>query len=249
MPTIAEQLNQLEQDREELVDNLETKGITGLSGDETFTELVPEVLNIPSGSSRDWSEIGYAGEPEAIQDGFDYAKQVAQNWTSESRFYGDTNILFAPFVDTSERTTFRYFAYQCYKLVTIPLLNTNNVTNFANAFEGCSALEEIPLFNTQNVTTFNSSFSSCYSLKKFPILNTSKVTNFYNMFKNVGNLNDDSVDNVLKMCINATTYNQSAETKTLAHLGFTKTNYPVARIQALSNYQDFINAGWTIGYS
>ena len=47
--TTADYLNQLEQDRQDLVDNLETKGITGLSGDETFTELVPEVLNIPSG--------------------------------------------------------------------------------------------------------------------------------------------------------------------------------------------------------
>lgn len=49
--TTADYLNQLEQDREDLVDNLETKGITGLSGDETFTELVPEVLNIPSGGT------------------------------------------------------------------------------------------------------------------------------------------------------------------------------------------------------
>lgn len=49
MPTIAQQLTQLESDRQDLVDNLETKGITGLTGDETFTELVPEVLNIPSG--------------------------------------------------------------------------------------------------------------------------------------------------------------------------------------------------------
>lgn len=49
MPTIAQQLSQLEQDREDLVDNLETKGITGLTGDETFTELVPEVLNISGG--------------------------------------------------------------------------------------------------------------------------------------------------------------------------------------------------------
>lgn len=48
--TTADYLNQLEQDRQDLVDNLETQGISGLSGDETFTELVPEVLNI-SGSS------------------------------------------------------------------------------------------------------------------------------------------------------------------------------------------------------
>lgn len=56
MPTTSDYLTQLEQDREDLVDNLETKGITGLSGDETFTELVPEVLNIPSGGGADLSE-------------------------------------------------------------------------------------------------------------------------------------------------------------------------------------------------
>ena len=50
-------LEQLEQDREDLVDNLETKGITGLTGDETFTQLVPEVLNIPSGGSVDTTDI------------------------------------------------------------------------------------------------------------------------------------------------------------------------------------------------
>lgn len=51
MPTISEQLTQLISDRDDLVDNLTTKGITGLTGDETFTELVPEVLNIPSGGT------------------------------------------------------------------------------------------------------------------------------------------------------------------------------------------------------
>jgi len=49
MATITQKLAQLESDRQDLVDNLETKGITGLSGDETFTELVPQVLDIPSG--------------------------------------------------------------------------------------------------------------------------------------------------------------------------------------------------------
>lgn len=51
MPTISEQLTQLISDRDDLVDNLTTKGISGLTGDETFTELVPEVLNISGGGS------------------------------------------------------------------------------------------------------------------------------------------------------------------------------------------------------
>ena len=52
---ISDYLNSLIDDRDTLVANLTTKGITGLTGDETFTELVPEVLNIPSGGSTpDW---------------------------------------------------------------------------------------------------------------------------------------------------------------------------------------------------
>ena len=47
--TTADYLEQLQQDKDDLVDNLTTKGITGLTGDETFTELVPEVLNIQTG--------------------------------------------------------------------------------------------------------------------------------------------------------------------------------------------------------
>lgn len=47
--TTSDYLEQLQQDKEDLVDNLTTKGITGLTGNETFTELVPEVLNIQSG--------------------------------------------------------------------------------------------------------------------------------------------------------------------------------------------------------
>ena len=49
MPTTADYLTQLQQDREDLVDNLETKGISNLTGDETFTELVPKILDIEGG--------------------------------------------------------------------------------------------------------------------------------------------------------------------------------------------------------
>ena len=78
--TTADYLNQLEQDRHDLVDNLETQGITGLTGDETFTELVPEVLNIQTGGGGlDWSAIGYSETPTGVQEGYDYAKQIYNN--------------------------------------------------------------------------------------------------------------------------------------------------------------------------
>jgi len=42
---ISDYLTSLINDRDNLVTNLTAMGITGLTGDETFTELVPEVLN------------------------------------------------------------------------------------------------------------------------------------------------------------------------------------------------------------
>lgn len=46
MPTINDYIDQLKTDKATLKTNLETQGITGLSDSDTFTELVPEVLNI-----------------------------------------------------------------------------------------------------------------------------------------------------------------------------------------------------------
>ena len=75
MPTTADYLTQLQQDREDLVDNLETKGIDDLTGDETFTELVPRVLDIEGGGSEQkyrlpnqYQEVEYIG----ITDGNGY---------------------------------------------------------------------------------------------------------------------------------------------------------------------------------
>lgn len=68
--TTSDYLEQLQQDKSDLVDNLTTKGITGLTGDETFTELVPEVLNIPSGGSSDiYRATSLAGLPQSANEG------------------------------------------------------------------------------------------------------------------------------------------------------------------------------------
>lgn len=50
--TTSDYLEQLQQDREDLVDNLEAQGISDLVGDETFTELVPRVLEIEGGDNK-----------------------------------------------------------------------------------------------------------------------------------------------------------------------------------------------------
>ena len=274
MPTIAEQLTQLTQDRDDLVDNLTTKGITGLTGDETFTELVPEVLNIPSGGedlSEYFGNLNYA-TPASQTSLLNYAIKKIPSWITIKNdatraFYRCANLTTIPLIDTSNITNAEEMFMECYALTTIPLIDTSNVTNmnemFAGCralttiplidtskatrmyymFGGCSVLTEIPLIDISKVTTVNSMFTQCYALTTVPALNTSSVTNFANMFSNCSRLSNDSLNNILKMCIDATSY---TGVKTLAKLGLTSSQ--ATTCQGLSNYQDFIAAGWTTGY-
>ena len=149
----------------------------------------------------DWSAIGYSGAPQAIVDGYNYAKQIYDNWDNTIKDMGEI---------------FRYDK----NLIYFPLVDTSNVTNMRYMFLDCNNLTAIPVLNTSNVTTMKSAFQS-------------------------NNLTDESIDNILQMCINATSY---TGTKTLQALSFNKNVQTVERIQALPHYQDFINAGWTIGY-
>lgn len=150
-----------------------------------------------------------------------------------------------PLIDTSNVTNMYECFTGCSKLKTIPLLNTNNVTNLEGAFYNCILFETLPQINTQNVTSMYSMFYGCSSLKNIPLLNTSKLTDMRNIFTNCPFLTDTSLDNILQMCANATAYTRQ---KTLVSIGFSSSYYSASKIQALPHYQDFVNAGWTIGY-
>jgi hypothetical protein len=109
-----------------------------------------------------------------------------------------------------------------------------------------TSITSFPLLNTSNVTNMSKILGTCPRLTTVPVLNTSSATNMTNMFQNSLVLTTDSLDNILQMCINATSY---TGTRTLATLGINNVNYyPIATIQALPHYQDFISAGWSIGY-
>lgn len=224
-------------------------------------------------SDLDWSAIGYDSTPQSIVDGYNYAKYIQENWNSSVtslsyKFNGDKKLIIMPLVDTgnvqnwsnsfmassiiampllntSKATNMSSMFQTCISLTTIPLLDTGSVANMGSMFFGCSALTTIPLLNTTNVTSMSSMFNSCTSLTTIPLLDTSSVTSMNNMFQSCPALTDESLDNILQMCINATSY---TGVKTLAKLGFNSNKYPVSRIQALPHYQDFIDAGWTIGY-
>ena len=67
------------------------------------------------------------------------------------------------------------------------------------------------------------------------------ISNIKDMFKNCPKLTDESLNNILKFCIDITDYYSG--TKTLSNMGLTTAQ--IERCESLSNYQNFLAAGWT----
>lgn len=218
------------------------------------------MLDVPSyllgkqssgGGGLNWSAIGYSEEPESIEEDYNYSKNIYDNWDTTRTSYGNlyynnSNLVFFPLVDTSAGTNFQTMFSGCVSLQTMPLINTSNGTVFSSMFQNCRRLTEIPQLDISNGANLNLMFSGCTKLKKVPVLNLSKATNINGMFSSCISLTDESLDNILQSCININP--NYLNTKAFAVMGFISTYYPASRIQALPHYQDFIDAGWTIGY-
>lgn len=136
----------------------------------------------------DWTEIGYEDTPDAIINGFDYAREIYDNWdatqtTLVNKYVDNLNLLLFPMVDTSEVInmdgTFKF----CRNLIYIPLLDTSKVTNLHDTFRECSSLKSIPLLDTSEVTTMYACFRDS-GITQLPLLDTSKLTTMREMFNN-----------------------------------------------------------------
>ena len=164
--------------------------------------------------------------------------------TGMSSMFGScTNLTTIPLLDTSKVTDTRYMFQHCSNLTTIPLLNTSNVTDMSSMFSYNDKLTEIPLLDTSNVISMQNMFFYCDILTTIPLLNTSNVTNMNSMFSYCPNLSDESLNNILAMCTNATKITSS---KKLNQIGLTRDQ--ATKCTTLSNYSAFTAAGWTTGY-
>ena len=182
-------------------------------------------------------------------------------------FSGCTSLETIPSLDASNVTDMSGMFSDCKSLKTIPSLkNTSKATNMGSMFSGCTSLETIPSLDTSNVTTMNNMFYNCKSLKTIPLLDitkspnmkyvfdgctsletiplldTSNTNNMSGIFRGCTNLSDESLNNILQMCINAT----KISNKTLSNLGLTSSQ--ADKCKTLSNYSAFTSAGWTTGY-
>ena len=155
-------------------------------------------------------------------------------------------------VPTSCEYWFKDF-YNLTEIVNIQNLDTSLVTNMEYMFATCERLiADVSSFNTGNVTNMqgmfangmNDDFSGAGKVTGFENFDMSNVTNMQGMFYDA-QLNDaQKLVPVLTMCINATKI--SNENKTLNYLSLG--SYRAGICQTLSNYENFLNAGWTIGY-
>ena len=286
MATINEYIDQLKSDKSDLKTNLQTKGITGLTSSDTFTQLVPKVLDIPEVQNQNKEVTMYSNgnvvlEPDSGYTGLgtvsvtvDVApdltpyfktnlsegavtliKKFPSNMTNSltswlSVFSGFKGLEELPLMNTSSVTTFEQAFRYCTSITTAPLYNTSNVSSFRLCFSDCSALTSVPLLDLSHATTCYAMFDNCTSLTTVPAFNVSSVNQsgvgLNNMFRNCPNLSNDSINNILAMCTTAVSF---TGTKNLSSLGLGGDHYSASMIEGLSNYQAFVTAGWSIGWS
>lgn len=158
-------------------------------------------------------------------------------------FYGCKNLKEVPNLNTAKVTDMNAMFSGCTLLSTIPELDTSNVTIITSMFTNCKSLTTIPQFDTSKVTDMSYMFFICSGLVTIPSLDTSKVTNMKYMFDGCTKLSNDSLNNILSMCTNATNI---TENKTLKYIGLTQEQ--ATKCTTLSNYEAFTAAGWTTGY-
>lgn len=155
-----------------------------------------------------------------------------------------TNLQTVSLLDTSSVTSMSGTFSNCTNLQTIPLLNTSKVTEMSSTFSNCTNLQTVPLLDTSSVTRMGGMFRGCSNLTSIPLLDTSSASNISGTFSNCPLLSDDSLNNILQMCINAV--NISSKYKTLKYVGLSSEQ--ATKCTTLSNWNACTTAGWTTGY-
>ena len=180
------------------------------------------------------------------------------------------NVVFDPskIVTTSTSTSDINLLKKCIIKFNDIVLDFFGSKNAAYLFSGCAHLVEIPtIINTSDVIIARYMFAYMYNVDTFPNIDLSNATdlqylcinstfvNFpildlhsantmYNMFSGCTQLSDDSLNNIMQICINGT--NLSSSNKNLKYLGLTSAQ--ATKCTTLSNYSAFTAAGWTTGY-
>lgn len=162
----------------EVQPNLETKSITITENKTTLIEptqgkdgisSVSVITNVPQSGGRDWTAIGYSSEPQSIVAGYNYAKNIYDNWDSSittmaSKYNGNRELIFMPSVDTSNVNAMNSAFAQCTCLQQVGQIDTSRVANFNSCFYQCGALYELPKLDFSKASDISGLLIYCYGL-------------------------------------------------------------------------------------
>jgi len=174
---------------------------------------------------------------------------IPESTSIKYTFNGLYNLTESPDIDMTNVSVMSYAFFNCLGMTSVRQYDTSNVTGMQYAFGGCASLVNFPSLDTSKVKSFEGMFANCTNLENVPIFDFSAVTGNSSLnaiYSQCYKLTDTSLDNILQSCITVT--NSYTDSKTLSTLGFDNAHYSASRIQALPHYQDFVNAGWSIGY-
>lgn len=208
MATTIDYINSLKQDKTNLVNNLVEKGVEATE-DETFTELVPKVLNIESGGGDLSEYFGDTINATGTSDIAGFAHLIKKipspvKITGTSATYlfdGLPNLEEPPSVDTTGVTNMNYMWRNCKSLKKLPNLDTSLVKTFMYFAFGCMSLEEPPELDLTNATNMTSAFQGCQfaETKNYDFSNVTNINYLYNgcqNLKSVPNMNTPKVANM-----------------------------------------------------
>lgn len=150
-----------------------------------------------------------------------------------------------PEIDFSASTRCYCTFQSCSSLKYVKIKLSSTVKNTQWMFDNCVSLETVEssedVIDLSGCTSVQQMFRNCPKLKNIPQFNLPNVTNISGMLYSL-ELTDESLNNIMASCITAT----KVSSKTLKNIGLTSDQ--ATTCQSLSNYEAFINAGWTTGY-
>ena len=161
-------------------------------------------------------------------------------------FSGCTNLREA-FIELGDVAIIQNIFYGCTKLeraILSFITNTSSMSEYQIPdFSGITSLLEIKVaFDTPAQLPINlcGKFSGCTNLTTIPVLST-EILDMSTAFANCSSLSEDSLNNILQMCINASSWYWNP--RTLTDIGLSQTQAQICT--TLSNWADAQSAGWT----
>lgn len=272
--SIASEINRINTNIANAYSKIEEKGGT-LPQEQNSSNLASAVNSI-SGSTggRDWTQLGYEEEPKSIDEGFEYAKNIKQNWdTSVTNLYrkylNDKNLMYFPNVDMSNVTKANNMFEGCVKLEFFDVINPRYNCNMQGMFKignnvntklignkiyitdnmnNTSIFDNISILELGEVVFNNSPNRGQNIFNSINDLRIKKITNNYTSREKGILFNCTMDDDTIKVFLNyfKTLTSQKSSYKTLKAMGFTNSNCNQAVL--LDEWQDLVEAGWTTGY-